>query len=64
MPEPWQCLGCPTSGVGFVKRSKHWYETGHFIVWSRDPRAKNAPRESRDPQPETQCMTGDGTGRR
>jgi hypothetical protein len=65
-PEPWKCLDCPAGGKGFVKRAKHWYATGqgHHIVWGHDPRAKDAPRESRDPQPETETMAFDGEGRR
>jgi hypothetical protein len=64
IPEPWKCLDCPAGGRGFVKRSRHWYATGHRIVWGRDPRAKDAPRESRDPHPATETMASDGEGRR
>lgn len=65
-PDPWKCLDCHAAGRGYVKRSKHWYETGqgHRIVWANDPRAKGAPRESVDPKPADSTMVGDGEGRR
>ena len=65
-PEPWKCLDCAAGGKGYISRAKHWYATGqgHHIVWGHDPRAKNAPRESHDPQPATETMACDGEGRR
>jgi hypothetical protein len=64
-PQPWKCLACPAAGRGYVSRAKHYYQSeGHHIVAADDPRAKDAPRESRDPQPETECLAEDGQGRR
>jgi len=65
-PHRWKCLDCPAAGKGYVSQGRHWYATeqGHHIVWAGDPRAKDAPRESNDPKPESECLAGDGEGRR
>jgi hypothetical protein len=63
-PVLWKCLDCQAAGKGYVSRGQHWHATQHHIVDGCDPRANNAPRISADPKPETQCLTGDGQGRR
>ena len=63
-PEPWKCLDCPVGGRGFVKRSRHWYQTEHRIVWAGDPRAAGAPHVVREADPARACMPFDGQGRR
>lgn len=63
-PTPYVCLDCFWRGRGQVPHNEHWQATKHRIVWAGDPRAKDAPRESVDPDPAPHCLAHDGEGRR